>query len=157
MKHHFINLFQYDDWANTQIISSLHSVLEPPEKAVSLISHIIAAQDLWLDRIVGKSDFNISVWDSYSVQECAVLSKQSSDNWIKYIRRTGEQHYNDLITYKNIKGIEYSTPLKDIFTHVVYHSTHHRGQINSVLRENSIEPPEISYITYTRLTNEDIS
>jgi len=157
MKLYFMNLFQYDHWANSQIISVLHNILEPPEKAIELMSHIISAKDLWLDRIIGKSDFNISVWDTFSIQECAVLAKQSSDNWIKYIRKTGEHHYNDLIAYKNIKGIEYSSALKDIFTQVIHHSTHHRAQIISVFRNSSIEPIEISYISFTRLINDETS
>lgn len=62
MKEYFINLFKYEAWANKEVSDCLISISEPPEKALSLMSHIINAQVIWLSRITGKTIDVNSVW-----------------------------------------------------------------------------------------------
>lgn len=151
MKTYFIELFQYNDWANERLIEYLRTIEQPPERCLKLISHIVSAQDIWLERIAGTHDWNIQVWDLYSLQECAVLSTQSSLNWLKLIRKLRDKDYDKLITYKTANGNSYETPIRQIVTHVSQHASYHRGQINQLLRQNNIPPVEIDYIYYTKL------
>lgn len=151
MKKRFIELFHYNDWANEQIINALQSMQEIPDKALQIVSHILASQDVWFERIQGTHDWNISFWDTYSIAECMVLSKQSTQNWLRLFRNIKEKDFDKIITYKNSKGNKYETSLIQIITHVINHSTYHRGQINILLRQHNIEPVPTDYIFYTRI------
>lgn len=151
MKSYFLSMFQYNDWANEQTLNSF-KFLEPlPEKCLLLLSHIIAAQDVWCERISGTHDWNIQLWDVYNLQECAVLSSQSTQQWLKLIRKLKEKDFERFVKYKNLKGNSFESPVRDILAHVINHSTYHRAQINQLLRQNNIQPPKTDFIFYTRI------
>ncbi|MBU1096804.1 MAG: damage-inducible protein DinB [Ignavibacteriae bacterium HGW-Ignavibacteriae-2] len=151
MKTYFIELFQYNDWANEQLIEHIRFLEQPPERCLRLISHILSAQDMWMERIAGTHDWNIQIWDLYTIQECSLLSVQSSQQWFKLIRKLKDKDYDKLIVYKNLNGNACETPIRQIITHVAQHSTYHRGQINLLLKQNNIPPVELDYIYYSRL------
>jgi uncharacterized damage-inducible protein DinB len=151
MRKFFIEYFQYNDWANDRVIESLKAIEHPPERCVSLISHIISSQDVWLERISGSYDWNIEIWESFNLFECSVLSFQSSEGWMNFIRKSREKDFDNLINYKNTKGNQYETPVKEIIAHVLNHSSYHRGQINQILIDNNVPAVPIDYIYYTRL------
>ena len=151
MKNYFFQMFQYNDWANEQIFNSLKFVEAIPGKSLLLLSHIIAAQDVWYERITGIHNWNIQLWEVYSLQECVVLSSQSTKNWLSLVRKFKEKDFDKLIEYKNMKGNDCENTVSDILAHVINHATYHRAQINTVLKENGIEPVLIDYIYFTRL------
>ena len=150
MKKYFLDLFEYNNWANDKIIFKLKNVnhnfdgLDPHK----IFSHIIAAQDTWLERVKGTKSYNIFLWDEYSIQELEVLSINSHKGWTKFITRMNDKKFEKLCVYKNSKGEENSRSYQDIFQHVINHSTYHRGQINQILRMNNIEPVIIDFIYY---------
>ncbi len=151
MKNYFISMFQYNDWANEQILNSF-KFLEPiPEKCLLLFSHIIAAQDVWCERLAGSHDWNIQIWDVYSYQECTLLSSQSTQEWLKLVRKLKQKDFDKLIKYKNSKGNSSETPVRDILAHVINHSTYHRAQISQLLKQNNVEPPITDFIFYSRI------
>ena len=55
-----------------------------------------------------------------------------------------------LNNYVNSKGGEYNTSVYDVLNQIFTHGYYHRGQINSALRGNGLEPVSVDYITYTR-------
>ncbi len=64
MKDHFIDLQLYNQWANGVVADSLEKN-DVPEKATDLMSHIINANILWLDRLEGR-DSGVEVWKVYN-------------------------------------------------------------------------------------------
>ncbi len=151
MKKYFIEYLQYNDWANEQVIASLKGIESPPESCVHLVSHIIAAQDIWLERIVGNYNWNIELWETYSLIECSLLSLQSTRKWMNFIRQCKSSDFENLIKYKNTKGNSYETPVREIISHVLNHSSYHRGQTNQLLIEKGLAPAITDYIFYTRI------
>lgn len=151
MKSRLLRLFNYNDWANEQVSGALCSIPGIPDHAVKLMSHIIASQDVWLERVQGTHNWSIQFWDIYTAQECMVLSSQSSKDWLKFIRKCRAQDFDRLIRYKNSKGNEYETPFIEIAEHVLFHSAYHRGQINLILRGGNIEPVKTDFIYFTRI------
>ena len=150
MKKYFLDLFEYNNWANDKIILKLQT-LDYEFKELSpfnILSHIISAQDTWLERVKGKTSHNIYLWEVFSIQEMEILSMTSYKEWKKFISRMNEKSFDDLCTYKNSKGKEHSKSYQDIFQHIVNHSSYHRGQINQILRMNDIEPVITDFIYY---------
>lgn len=148
MRDHFINLFQYNDWANEQIFSTLAAIQNPPEKIFELLSHIILSQENWLGRVRGGYD-NV-FWKVLPLEELKHRSKKSTSDWLNLLSNPTENDLEKEYQYRNTKGIEADSKLKDILTHLINHSTYHRAQINLLLRENSSEPAQTDYIVYAR-------
>lgn len=150
MKKYFLDLFEYNNWANDKILLKLQNItfqfngINP----FSLLSHIVAVQDEWLERVKGTKSHNIYIWEEYSIQEIEILSLNSHKNWIRFISNFKEDDFKALCKYKDSKQKKKSKAYQDIFQHVINHSTYHRGQINQILRMNGIEPVVIDFIYY---------
>lgn len=148
MQNHFINLFQYNGWANEQIFSALAVVENPPEKILELLSHIILSQETWLGRV--RSSYDNVFWKPLSIEELKQRSIKSTNNWLALLNNPAENDLEKEYQYRNTKGVEAISSLKDIITHLINHSTYHRAQINLLLRQNSFEPAQTDYIFYKR-------
>lgn len=154
MKKHFQFQFEYNSWANTSVIDILIKTKKHPERTVQLISHIICSQDIWLDRVIGNSEYSFSIWDQFSIYECKSLSKLSTEKWLKFIKRTSEKELRAEFEYENLEGKYFETTLERVMGHIITHSAYHRGQIIQMLREMNVNTPHIDLIYYTR--NDDI-
>lgn len=150
MKRNFINLFEYNDWANSKLIDYMMSLDSPPFKGLKLINHIIALQDTWFERIIGNNDYSIELWEENSLQECYVLSKQSTHNWVHFIKRSTEKSLREDFTYLNSQGEEFTSPVNGVINHVLTHSHYHRGQINANLKIEGFEPQKLDLIYFLR-------
>jgi uncharacterized damage-inducible protein DinB len=150
MKEYFINLFRYETWANKEVSDCLINLSEPPEKALSQMSHIINAQEVWLSRITGKTIDVNSVWKTIPESEITSALNNSSAALREHISGLSESDIERIIEYKNIKGEEFKSSLKDILTHLSFHSAYHRGQIILLIKPNVNEIPSTDYIKYVR-------
>jgi len=150
MKKYFLDLFEYNNWANDKIILKLQTVSCEFKEAdpLKILSHIISAQDTWFERVKGQTSYNIYLWEEYSVQEIEILSLTSYKEWKRFISKMEEKKFDEICSYKNSKGVEHLRSYQDIFQHVINHSTYHRGQINQILRINKIEPVVTDFIYY---------
>lgn len=150
MKKYFLDLFEYNNWANDKIILKLHELnYEFKEQhPLKILSHIISSQDTWLERVKGTKTYNIFLWEEYSIQEIEVLSISSHKGWIKFISKMSEKNFDSVCSYKNSKGEKNSRSYQDIIQHLINHSSYHRGQINQILRMNNIEPVITDFIYY---------
>ncbi|MDZ7660405.1 DinB family protein [Fodinibius sp.] len=148
---HLLRLFEYDNWANEQILLSLQDNLsfEESEKAVEYLAHIAGSQQMWLHRIKGKSLGDIKIWPDYGLPEALQNLKTLNQQW-KQLISTGQDNLDKIISYTNSKGISYETTLSDILYHVIIHGQHHRAQIAKLLRNANIDPPATDFIFFTR-------
>jgi uncharacterized damage-inducible protein DinB len=150
MKKYFLDLFEYNNWANDRIILKLQTIDQEFNfsEPVKIFGHIISSQDVWLERVKGKSSYNIDLWEDFSIQELEILSSNSSKEWKKYLTRYSEKKILEICVYKNSKREEKKHSYQDIFQHVLNHSSYHRGQINKIFSCNKIEPAQIEFIQY---------
>lgn len=150
MKKYFLNLFEYNNWANSHLINKLFFIHDGKDETFKLMSHIISAQDTWLERLKETQNYSIDIWEIYTNKEIQILSEKSSNEWKKFINKLNEQSILNICKYHNSSGKEFSNSYQEIFTHVINHSTYHRAQINSKLKLKNIEPAKIDYIFYER-------
>lgn len=151
MKNHYINTFKYESWANNEIAECFTGIEVVPEKAVSLMSHIINAQSIWLGRMKNES-LNVKVWQKYSKDELSDKLKDSSDKFTEFLNTLSDNDFNKVISYTNTKGDKYESVLSDILIHLSHHSAYHRGQIISLIKPVVLELPYTDYIYYIRKT-----
>lgn len=148
-KDHFIHLFKYNDWATRQSAESIASLKKKNKKTEELLSHIISAQKIWLNRILGK-DIKIDPWQMLTQKELVPQSTPVTAEWINFLEGLHENDFERRIEYVNMKGEKFVNTIKDIITHVINHSTYHRAQIASLVRQAGGEPAKTDYIFYQR-------
>lgn len=146
----FESLFQYNRWASGRVLDTLQAVDEVPERALELFSHLLRSQDLWYGRVQETDHTNLDFWVTDSLSACARRLEASTERWQEVLKVRAPDDLDQRIAYTNSNGTPYNTPLRDILTHVVNHSTHHRAQIALVLRAADITPPSMDYIYYVR-------
>lgn len=149
VKHHFIHLFKYNSWATQETLISIKKLDSPSEKVISLVSHIIAAQQIWFNRVVDDKT-PLTPWEVYTIDECLDKSQEITSRWLNYLEHTSDEGLEKVIYYKNTKGDVFENSVKDILTHVINHSTYHRAQIALLVKEAGGKPAVSDYIVYAR-------
>jgi uncharacterized damage-inducible protein DinB len=146
----FRSLFRYTRWANDRVLHTMRSTDAPPARAVELFSHLLRAQDVWFGRIEKTDHATLDLWVDESLAACAERAEASTRRWKTVLDGRTAPDLDQPIAYTNSKGTHFETPLRDLLSHVVNHSTHHRAQIALVLREAGIAPPATDYIFFVR-------
>jgi uncharacterized damage-inducible protein DinB len=143
-------MFKYNDWATRQTAESMAGLKKKNKKTEELLSHIISAQKIWLNRILGK-EIAIDPWQMLTQKELAPQSTPVTAEWINLLEGLQEKDFERRIEYKNLKGERFSNTIKDIVVQVINHSTYHRAQIVQLVRQSGGEPSKTDYIIYQRM------
>jgi len=149
MLDYFKKLFAFDNWATLRSLEFLRTY--PDQKALTAMSHVLLAQKIWLLRLNGQDSSIVPTYEDHSLESCTVIADEIRNGYVEFLNGIQESDLDRLITYKNTKGIEFQTPIRDILMHVEFHSIYHRGQVASFVRGDGGEPLNTDYITFTRL------
>jgi uncharacterized damage-inducible protein DinB len=141
-------LFSYDRWANAQYLEAL-SGPAVDARQLRLLSHIVAAQMLWMDRIRNR-DARAPVWPDWSLSECTTRLEKSTIEWRVYVEQITPDKARITVAYKNSKGEPWESAVEDILIHVANHGTYHRAQIAALIGANGTTPPYTDYIEGVR-------
>lgn len=150
MKAHYLQLWEYNCWANARILNALEENMAINNRIFLLTSHILVAQQVWFDRIQGVSAPIDRLWDTYDLPTLKRLHKQTSADWQAFLEESNAFDFKHEFAYKNSKGDNFSSCLADILTHLVNHGTYHRGQVSNLLKQERIDPPVTDYIAFAR-------
>lgn len=142
----FKDLFAYHRHFNQEVIGVLMENQEViSARTIPLYSHVINAHQIWNSRILGGESFGVN--DVHSLEECA---RYDQSNYLNSLKVLDSRDLNERIAYQNSKGGSYENTIQEMLFQVVNHTTHHRGQIISDLRQSGIAPPVTDYIWYKR-------
>lgn len=148
MKEYYLDLFKYDAWANSKILRCLRDQSIEDERILTLFGHILAAQYVWLGRIVTEKVPSFQLWQSWRLEDFEHLVKDAGNRWASMIGTNA--NLLAFIAYKTTKGVPFTTRLDHILTHVCNHGTYHRGQITMLVRDKGFEPVSTDYVLYDR-------
>ncbi|GGH27450.1 DinB family protein [Paenibacillus segetis] len=144
-------MFEHLNWANQRILETLQNVKNGGlDQQLRLFSHILNAEQVWVTRLKGMDSSQMPIWSDGDITVCAKLIKQNEESYKTFLAEITENDLDSLITYRNSNGEEFKTSIRDILTHVALHGQYHRGQINSRLRADGIDPVSIDYIIFVR-------
>jgi uncharacterized damage-inducible protein DinB len=164
-KHDVQRLYEYNRWANSQTLESA-SKLTPEQFVKDLssshrsvrdtLTHILAAEWIWLMRwngvspkaLLDPSDFP----DLFSLRARWAEVEREQLTLINGL--TGES-LESVMTYVNTKGEEWKYPLWQMLQHVVNHSTYHRGQVATMLRQLGAEPVPTDLLVFFDVIGRD--
>lgn len=136
-------------WANAAHLDSLDALDDPPPRAVRWIAHVLAAEELWQERLL-QSGRTVPVWPDLTLRECRTLAERTASRWRDLLRDLEPSRLDVPIPYTNTKGERFQNTMHDILLHVALHGAHHRGQIIAELRSAGVEPPYTDYIHAVR-------
>ncbi len=137
--------FSYNSWANAEVIKAVESVGASDPRSLQLMSHIAAAERLWLERLKQQAQ-SLPVWPDFDLNRCREEGSQVSALWREYLELITAGDLLQTISYKNSKGESWTNTIVDVATHVVMHSAYHRGQIASHMRESGQTPAYTDFI-----------
>lgn len=116
------------------------------ERAIQLLNHILNAHHIWNQRLLG-NPVSRTAWDIFPLE---TLAASNEENYQQSLRVLQTKSLDEALPYKTLQGSSHTNTIRDIIFHVINHSTHHRAQISSTLRELGIEPIATDYIFYKR-------
>ena len=154
MKQYLVETFLYNDHANKMLLEKIR-LLPDKTEAIRYFSHLINSQDKWLKRIeVYPEDPKMDWWEPvYELEQLEERWNKSLKAWIDFIESKAEQELFEEVRFKGFDGAHWSAVLKDIALQLNYHSIHHRAQVQTIIRQQGLQPDFIDYIgtKYKRL------
>lgn len=149
MKDNFIELFQYEKWATGKVLGAMNQLKVQDEKCLEWMGHILAGQFVWYTRITNTHN-KYELWGIKPLKECVKMYEEATQTWAGFCSTLSDTELEKTIHYKTFKGDPYENTLKDILTHVINHSTYHRGQIIAKLKGQLPALPSTDYIIFLR-------
>ncbi len=148
LKSYFIDKFNYNLVANQRTTGSLELAGSYPEKAYILLSHILVAHSIWLLRISDPElSKTINPWAAMARESFIKVNEQLFADTVSMLETEDLSRY---ISYVNSKGESFQNSIGDICSHILMHSTYHRGQIAQLLSAEGHKPAVTDYIFYKR-------
>lgn len=159
----FKTLFEFNYWANARTLQAVD--LLPEEKLYvdlknsfgsihGTLVHLCGAEDIWLQRMNGADPGKFMKKDDYPTY-ASVKTKWSEveQGWKHYIAKLTEEESAKTLVFHNLKGEEVTQKVWQSLQHLVNHSTYHRGQITTLIRQSGGTPNGTDLIAFYRLQN----
>jgi uncharacterized damage-inducible protein DinB len=139
--------FSYNDITNKKLLENI-ALLPDPKEAIRLFSHLINCQYKWMARIMQNPEAQAMSWwePIYSFDELEEEWSKSLALWINYIREKTEEELVNEVSFIGFDCGAWAASPKDIALQLNYHAIHHRAQIQTLLRQQGIEPDFVDYI-----------
>lgn len=151
-------LYRYNQWANDRIFEPVTG-LTPREFTRDLGSsypsirdtfiHIIWAEWIWLQRWKGISPRH--VFDATEFPDLNTLKAR----WLElkaeqrvFVGAVTAERLRVAVAYVNLQGQTWRYPLWRQMYHVVNHSTYHRGQLTTMLRQLETAPVPTDFLVF---------
>jgi len=144
-KNYFIQLSGYNVWANDIVCSCLEKISDNQWTQTVTSSfnsirettlHVAAAEHIWLQRMIkepnqvwlqstftGTKDGHVALW------------KNTSAALRDFLESFDENNLQTNLDFKRLNGDAYSMPYYELLAHIFNHSTYHRGQLVTMLRQ----------------------
>jgi uncharacterized damage-inducible protein DinB len=137
--------FAYDAWANQEVVKAIRRAGGDNARSLQLMSHILAAERVWFDRLKQQPQ-RAPVWPESNLPQCESEAESLERIWLEYLNTLSDADIGNTVSYKNTKGENWKSTVFDILSHVVMHSAYHRGQIASHMRASGQTPAYTDYI-----------
>lgn len=153
-------LLTYNEWANARVFGDVatltHDQLTQDLKSsfpsvLATVAHLVGAEWVWLERWLGTPQPKFPAW--VAKPDLAEVRAQLAD--IERRRAAlfaGLSDAEVLVPrhYKLQSGVEDAQPLDVMVTHLVNHSTYHRGQVATFFRQLGLKATSTDFITFAR-------
>lgn len=147
---HLRELYAYNDWANRRTVAALKA--NRSEKSCRILAHLLITEAEYYERLYGKDSTGFDFWQNLSIDECAELARETAGKFERLLESFDDEGLGQSAAYKTSEGVLRKNTFREILTHVLFHSSIHRGNVMLRMREDGFVPPVIDYIIYLRET-----
>lgn len=151
-------LYEYNRWANTCLLGAASKLtveqfnrdLASSHRSVhGTLVHILSGEWIWLKRWQKESPKTMFSPADFPTLAC-VRAKwaEIESEQIKFVRGVTEVSLRKIIAYENTQGETWRYPLGRMMQHLVNHSTYHRGQVITLLRQLGAEAPATDFLIF---------
>jgi uncharacterized damage-inducible protein DinB len=153
-------LFQYNNWANHRVLRAAATLTTDQFKrdlgssyggVRGTLVHIMSAEWIWLERWKGVSPQRMldeaEFADVLALKERWRVIEEHRDGWFAALP---EKDVAGTVPYANLKGDRFENPLWQLVQHVVNHSSYHRGQVTTLLRQLGAKPVSTDLVAWDR-------
>jgi len=151
-------LLAYTVWADRTVLGALREVR--PEDLVrdtgssfgsvlGTMAHVLGSEQLWLSRLLGVPLPRLPGGEDFPALEA--LAASFEDFWPQlefFLATLTAAQLASSFTWTNSRGETHTAPLRQVLLHFVNHSTYHRGQVVSQLRQLGYAPPATDLVYY---------
>lgn len=138
-------IYAYNDWANKRLLDVARALsradlirdLDTSYQSVKgTLVHILWAEWIWLQRWHGESPKVIFLADAYAdLESIASELRDIARRQQAFIDTLTDDLLLAPLAYVNLEGETWQYALEHVMQHVVNHSTYHRGQLVTLLRQ----------------------
>jgi uncharacterized damage-inducible protein DinB len=150
-------------WADNRIFETL-AQLSPEQYTQDMkgshggihttLTHLVGAEKIWLERFMGAP--TEPFLDAKSISSLADMKKiweRVGYDTAKWLGTMSDKKLQETFAINTLKGDTFTHVYGQAFQHVVNHSTYHRGQIITMLRQLGVKPPGTDLILFYRDTS----
>ena len=143
-KDYFLELAQYNIWANQKMTDWLLQISEEQwsqkligsfESIEATAIHTAGAEKVWFERLHNQAQPFLTLTFKGNKSDLIEIWKNASENLKNYVSEIYDEDLEESFAYESIKGEDFSRVKYQAIAHVFNHSTYHRGQLVNYLRQ----------------------
>lgn len=156
-------MFDYNSWANHRVLDACSSLSEEQftrdlkssfASVRDTLVHIWSAEWIWLERWHGRAPNTFpSAADFPNLDSVRNRWAKIDRDLLDFVSSLTIDDLQRVVAYKRISGESYAQPLWQLLQHVANHSTYHRGQIATLLRQLGAKSASTDMIIFFRETS----
>jgi uncharacterized damage-inducible protein DinB len=159
MAREFQELYAYNRWANARTLDAASAV--PTEdlsrevissfpSVLATLAHIVSGEWVWLSRWRGESPRDWPSFDLSTLPAVRARFDEVDAGLETFVGGLRERDLERKVPYKTMEGTPYNQSLAHMLRHVVNHSSYHRGQVTTLLRQLGGVPVSTDLIRFYR-------
>lgn len=159
MKHLLQSYTLYNRWAHQRIFDSLHQLPQAGWESEMVSSfnsiratllHLLDAESIWWQRLKLQEHIQVpSLSFEGTPDDLEKQILQQAERWATWVSEAPEIQLTHTIHFQDRKGHPQKIQVSDMIIHVVNHTSYHRGQIITLLRQQGITKlPQTDYGFY---------
>lgn len=153
-------LYQFNSWANQRTLNSCVPLSQEQftrdlkssfNSVRDTLVHIVAAEWIWLERWHGRTPTSFPKAPDYpDLESVRNYASKIDRDLIDFVSSLMHDDPQRVISFKRIAGDAHAIPLWQLLQHLANHSTYHRGQIATMLRQLGAEPISTDLLLFFR-------
>jgi uncharacterized damage-inducible protein DinB len=151
-------LNEYNKWANARMLDAASRLtaeqftadLKSSHRSVrDTLAHTLAAEWIWLQRWKGTSPKALLSAEEFpTVESLRDRWSQVENEYAEFIGGLGEDSLDRVISYTNTRDERWEYPLASMIQHLMNHSTYHRGQVTTMLRQLGAQVTSVDLLIF---------
>jgi uncharacterized damage-inducible protein DinB len=156
-------LHAYNAWATNLIIAALER-LSPDQYNQDMkgshgsihatFVHLVGGEKIWRERFQGNPQPFLSAQAHPTLGDVKAIWESNGYDIAKWIGTMSDKSMLETFSFKTAKGDTFTYKYVQAFQHIVNHSSYHRGQIVTMLRQLGVKPPTTDLTLFFRETGQ---